>query len=331
MSRNTLYTYVNLKEFNRLYDEVQATGKAVYSFEFQETKELIENENGNVIDISAMIEFVINNPGNRYSAWVNLKNLDSDNKIVVRENLANIALEKFSTVFDKKEPLYDQEPIENVLHTISRRTIYTYIDTKQLENLISFVQEKSIPFYTFNQATKHQNPELTTLNRSETTPIVDITSMVKASKSDNNTHIIYFAEQLIELLHNTHFIVHNDFAELALENFPLHFDSQKTIETVYPELKSETPVTDTENKEDELRTITQYEPEEISEFENFFSENLIGHSHFKDKFFRSLRNFIKLNRIKEKKILSVFLLGQSGIGKTEVARLLENGLTQTHR
>ena len=326
MSRNTLYTYANLEEFNRLYDEVQATGKAVYAFEFQETKELIEGESGNVIDISAMIEFIINNPGNRYSAWVNLQNLDSDNRVVVRENLADIVLEKFSTVFNTKEPLYDKEPIENVLHTISRRAIYTYADAKQLEDLISFVQEKSIPFYTFNQATKHQNPELTTLNRSETTPIVDITSMVKASKSDNNTHIIYFAEQLIELLHNTHFIVHNDFAELALENFPLHFDSQKNIETVYPELKSDPPVTDAESKENELRKITQYKPEEISEFENFFSENLIGHTHFKDKFFRSLRNFIKLNRIKEKKLLSVFLLGQSGIGKTEVARLIAKWL-----
>ena len=166
MSRNTLYTYANLKEFNRLYDEVQATGKAVYAFEFQETKELIEGESGNVIDISAMIEFIINNPGNRYSAWVNLQNLDSDNRVVVRENLADIVLEKFSTVFDTKEPLYDKEPIENVLHTNSRRAIYTYANAKQLEDLISFVQEKSIPFYTFNQATKHQNPEHTTLNRS---------------------------------------------------------------------------------------------------------------------------------------------------------------------
>ena len=40
----------------------------------------------------------------------------------------------------------------------------------------------------------------------------------------------------------------------------------------------------------------------------------------------ALKNFIALNKAKEQKVLSVFLFGSSGIGKTEVARLLANGL-----
>ena len=40
----------------------------------------------------------------------------------------------------------------------------------------------------------------------------------------------------------------------------------------------------------------------------------------------ALKNFIALNKVKEQKVLSVFLFGASGIGKTEVARLLANGL-----
>ena len=40
----------------------------------------------------------------------------------------------------------------------------------------------------------------------------------------------------------------------------------------------------------------------------------------------SLRQFLSLNKAKEQKVLSIFLFGASGIGKTEVARLIANGL-----
>lgn len=39
-----------------------------------------------------------------------------------------------------------------------------------------------------------------------------------------------------------------------------------------------------------------------------------------------MKNFIKLNKVKEQKVLSIFLFGPSGIGKTEVARQMASGL-----
>ncbi|MPM96383.1 Chaperone protein ClpB [bioreactor metagenome] len=39
-----------------------------------------------------------------------------------------------------------------------------------------------------------------------------------------------------------------------------------------------------------------------------------------------MKNFISLNKAKEQKVFSIFLFGASGIGKTEVARLIANGL-----
>ena len=39
-----------------------------------------------------------------------------------------------------------------------------------------------------------------------------------------------------------------------------------------------------------------------------------------------MKNYIALNRAKEQKVISIFLFGASGIGKTEVARLIANGL-----
>ena len=48
--------------------------------------------------------------------------------------------------------------------------------------------------------------------------------------------------------------------------------------------------------------------------------------YFKDRLRYSLKNFISLNKAKEQKVLSIFLFGASGIGKTEVARLIASGL-----
>ena len=326
MSRNTIYTYTNLDEFNRLYAEIEAEGEVIYPFEFAETKRIIEEESGKIIDITAMMEFVLNDKTNRYSAWVNLKNLDSDNRIIVREDLADLVIEKFPTVFNNKEPYYEKEPIETVLHTVSRRCIYTYADTKQLEDLLALIKSKNVPFYTFNQASKYQNAELDALNNSDNPSIIDITSMIKTSEVDKNAHIVYFAEQLIDFLGNARFIVRADMLEGVLENLALHFNSSQKIEELYPELCVQSSAESEDNTFKELKKITQCDSSEIDSFEDYFSKNLIGHSNFKKRLIRAVRNFIKLNHIKEKKILSVFLLGQSGIGKTEVARLIAKWL-----
>jgi ATPases with chaperone activity, ATP-binding subunit len=80
--------------------------------------------------------------------------------------------------------------------------------------------------------------------------------------------------------------------------------------------------------EKEIVKLTTLSKSETDEFIRKFNHNLIGHSHFKEKFKYYLKNFIELNKAKEQKVLSLFLLGASGIGKTEVARLLANGLQQ---
>ena len=59
---------------------------------------------------------------------------------------------------------------------------------------------------------------------------------------------------------------------------------------------------------------------------NTFNHNLIGHINFKNKLQHALKNYIALNRAKEQKVISIFLFGATGIGKTEVARLIANGL-----
>lgn len=58
------------------------------------------------------------------------------------------------------------------------------------------------------------------------------------------------------------------------------------------------------------------------------STKLIGHEKFKQELFLRLNQFRELNNLGLKKIFSIFILGDSGLGKTEVARIFHSCLNK---
>jgi hypothetical protein len=70
------------------------------------------------------------------------------------------------------------------------------------------------------------------------------------------------------------------------------------------------------------RRITDLNEDEYQEFISNFKDRLYGHPKFKDDFDEQIKSFRVFNRLGEHKILSLFLMGDSGVGKTEVARLI---------
>lgn len=91
----------------------------------------------------------------------------------------------------------------------------------------------------------------------------------------------------------------------------------------------------TQNSEDSIlkpsskiqhRKITDLEDDEVEQFITKFNSSLYGHNKFKDDFYALIKTFRVFNKINEHKILSLFLLGDSGVGKTEVARLIYKSL-----
>lgn len=70
------------------------------------------------------------------------------------------------------------------------------------------------------------------------------------------------------------------------------------------------------------KRVTDLTDEELGVFLQKFREALYGHEKFKDDFEELVKNFRVFNRLGEHKILSLFLMGESGVGKTEVARTL---------
>ena len=81
------------------------------------------------------------------------------------------------------------------------------------------------------------------------------------------------------------------------------------------------------------RDLLYYKIDEVLELESFFGEvmdylnqNLFGNNQLKKRLKEELKKYRLFNRIGQQPIFSVLLCGASGIGKTEVARLLHRKL-----
>ncbi|WFA09197.1 AAA family ATPase [Tissierella sp. Yu-01] len=64
--------------------------------------------------------------------------------------------------------------------------------------------------------------------------------------------------------------------------------------------------------------------EETKRIADLINNSLKGHDEFKKDFEFNLKKFVFLNELKERKIFSIFLTGESGIGKTEFAKMLSD-------
>ena len=99
--------------------------------------------------------------------------------------------------------------------------------------------------------------------------------------------------------------------------FEQFVDIKEKYDIFFEQLPSPIIATDRIHKK-----ITDLTPEEFEAFFKSFRESLYGHEKFKDDFYDIAKSFRLFNKIGEHKVLSLFLLGESGVGKTEVARAL---------
>lgn len=75
-----------------------------------------------------------------------------------------------------------------------------------------------------------------------------------------------------------------------------------------------------------VRKITDLDDSELTKFFEDLYASLYGHQHFKEEFKNLVTSFRVFNKLGEHKILSLFLMDNSGIGKTEVARAIHKAL-----
>jgi ATP-dependent Clp protease ATP-binding subunit ClpA len=100
-----------------------------------------------------------------------------------------------------------------------------------------------------------------------------------------------------------------------VEDALFHFiDSKKTLER-------KIHISDVE-----CLNIADIKDDKLNELELYIRENLFGNHKFQIRIFEEIKKFRLFNKINEQPVFSAFICGDSGIGKTETARLLHKFL-----
>lgn len=149
--------------------------------------------------------------------------------------------------------------------------------------------------------------------------IVDVSTL--ASLRD----IQYYAEILLsKFATGTIFIADIKFKEILTHDLRYCFDEFNEIDIIEDLKKSNEEIQ--KELDDQTIKIIDLNQADLNEFYQSFNQNLYGHEKFKDEFADLIRNFRIFNKLSEHKILSLFLMGDSGVGKTEVARIIHKSL-----
>ena len=151
---------------------------------------------------------------------------------------------------------------------------------------------------------------------------IDITQWVE----NLNVHrdLIHNMQGLLNLLpEEVAFLCEDKLADLALDVFRHNFSSSADLDIQIPEEASQTPTQEDVNV---VKKLVDLKNEELSDFLEHINKNLIGHKKFKEELAVRLKSFKLFHKLGEQKVFSIFLMGESGIGKTEVGRLMHKAL-----
>lgn len=156
--------------------------------------------------------------------------------------------------------------------------------------------------------------------------VMDISSLTGLLKTNDGIQL-QFEQLFLFFPENMVFIVDERFKEDAEFYFRYCFTD---IENCGIDVENGEEIKDSSREVEEIRhsvkKITDLAEEEVKNFLDVFSNQLYGHSKFKNEFADIISSFRIFNKIGEHKILSLFLMGDSGVGKTEVARAIHKAL-----
>ena len=143
---------------------------------------------------------------------------------------------------------------------------------------------------------------------------IDITEMVYQIRL--RTDLILFFEIMIRQIKNQNkeikLLVSENVKSEIVKYFPFSFRFSGNLSIEQYKIEK-----DTQNESKDKEIITE---DMISKF----NIKLKGHGQFKKNFIFQLRKFILLNKLNIRKIFSIFLSGESGVGKTEFAKILSD-------
>lgn len=251
-----------------------------------------------------------------------------DTVVIAEVAIAKSAMELLPLLFSDYKCYFEEDGEENSsseeaheFKPYPRQKIYKYNNAQDLDIIIRYTETNDIPIATFSRASGELRKEFEQFNKSSKLAILDLTSVSYAI--EDNKALIYALEQFLSIMPNIRVIAQTSQIDVLLKYFPLFLDGQEPVCKLLPDLSG---LGEKEPEEIKLTKVTDLSGGAFDAFINAFNHNLIGHNYFKERLRYALKNFISLNKAKEQTVLSIFLFGASGIGKTEVARLIASGL-----
>ena len=153
---------------------------------------------------------------------------------------------------------------------------------------------------------------------------IDISSLAGFIKT-NDSELLRFEQLFSSFGDNITFICDKIYENDIRYLLRYVFDNFSDVEAEHEKASVETKEGAT-NKPMLVKKITDLNDSELQAFFASFDARLYGHECFKNEFKSLVDSFRVFNRLGEHKVLSLFLMGDSGVGKTEVARAIHQAL-----
>lgn len=153
---------------------------------------------------------------------------------------------------------------------------------------------------------------------------IDISSLAGFIKT-NDSELLRFEQLFSSFGDNITFICDKIYENDIRYLLRYVFDNFSDVEAEHEKASVETKEGAT-NKPRSVKKITDLNDSELQAFFASFDARLCGHECFKNEFKSLIDSFRVFNRLGEHKVLSLFLMGDSGVGKTEVARAIHQAL-----
>lgn len=155
--------------------------------------------------------------------------------------------------------------------------------------------------------------------------VIDITTMVLSAQIRVDLRIIY--ESWINALNeeneeNILFCIEKQYLRDACQLFSYYFEAEdEEIEVIQKNEKEGNNIQESDSNIE--KSIVNYNKMEFDYVIAGINKNLYGHEAFKKDLEAQLQSFILLHKMGRKKLFSTLICGKSGIGKTEVGRVLQ--------
>lgn len=153
--------------------------------------------------------------------------------------------------------------------------------------------------------------------------VLDITAIVMSALVRNDLRIIYegWINSLNEVNEeNVDYCVEKSLLFDACNLFSYYFETDVESEKMPKAIEEDKEEIKTEMQKNSIVDCNREQFEFIMEK---FNAQLYGHETFKKDLKKQLKSFVLLHRMKRKKVFSMLLCGKSGVGKTEVGRILQ--------